>query len=143
MVYAKFELGRNFLVRAEHNSDLIQFVTELAEKKEIIVATFTAIGALKRAKLEFYNQEKHEYQEITLDSPHEIASCIGNISVKDGKPFVHAHAVLADKNGNTKAGHLLEGVVFAAEVNLRELKGAKLERKYDKVTGLSLWETEQ
>jgi predicted DNA-binding protein with PD1-like motif len=143
MVYAKFEPGRNFLVRAEHNSDLIQFVTELAEKKEIIVATFTAIGALKRAKLEFYDQEKHEYQEITLDSPHEIASCIGNISVKDGKSFVHAHAVLADKNGNTKAGHLLEGVVFAAEIHLRELRGVKLERKYDKVTGLSLWETEQ
>jgi predicted DNA-binding protein with PD1-like motif len=143
MVYAKFEPGRNFLVRAEHNSNLIQFVTELAEKKEIMVATFTAIGALKRAKLEFYDQEKHEYQEITLDSPHEIASCMGNISVKDGRPFVHAHAVLADKNGNTKAGHLLEGVVFAAEVNLRELKGAKLERKYDETTGLSLWETEQ
>jgi predicted DNA-binding protein with PD1-like motif len=143
MVYAKFELGRNFLVRAEHNSDLIQFVTELAEKKEIIVATFTAIGALKSAKLEFYDQEKHEYQEITLDSPQEIASCIGNISVKDGKSFVHAHAVLADKNGNTKAGHLLEGVVFAAELHLRELRGVKLERKYDKVTGLSLWETEQ
>ena len=143
MGYAKFEPGRNFLVRAEHNSDLIQFVTRLAEKKEIRVATFTAIGALKRAKLEFYDQEKHEYQEITLDSPHEIASCMGNISVKDGKPFVHAHAVLADKNGNTKAGHLLEGVVFAAEINLSELKGAKLERKYDKVTGLSLWETEQ
>ncbi len=79
---------------------------------------------------------------MTLDSPQEIASCVGNISVKDGRPFVHAHAVLADKNGNTKAGHLLEGVVFAAEVHLRELKGAKLERKYDKVTGLSLWDIE-
>jgi predicted DNA-binding protein with PD1-like motif len=143
MGYAKFELGRNFLVRAEHNSNLIQFITRLAEKEGIIVAAFTAIGALKRAKLEFYDQEKHEYQEITLGSPHEIASCIGNITVKDGKPFVHAHAVLADKNGNTKAGHLLEGVVFAAEVHLRELKGVKLERKYDKVTDLSLWETEQ
>ncbi|MDH5390462.1 MAG: DNA-binding protein [Candidatus Bathyarchaeota archaeon] len=140
-MYTQFELGRNFLVRAEHDSDLVQFVTELAEKEGITVATFTAIGALKRAKLEFYDQEKHEYREIALDSPQEIASCVGNISVKDGRTFVHAHAVLADKNGNTKAGHLLEGVVFAAEVHLRELKGAKLERKYDTVTGLSLWET--
>ena len=142
MGYAKFDLGRNFLVRAEYDSDLVQFITELAEGKGIIAATFTAIGALKRAKLGFYDQEKHEYQEITLDSPHEIASCVGNVSVKDGRPFVHAHAVLADKNGNTKAGHLLEGIVFAAEVHLRELKGANLERKYDKVTGLSLWEPE-
>ena len=142
IVYTKFDLGRNFLVRAEHDSDLVQFVTELAEKKGITVATFTAIGALKCAKLGFYDQERQEYREMILDSPHEIASCVGNISVKDGRPFVHAHAVLADKNGNTKAGHLLEGVVFAAEVHLRELKGAKLERKYDKVTGLSLWDIE-
>jgi len=142
MVYAKFDLGRNFLVRAEHDSNLLEFITELAEKKRIIVAAFTAIGALKRAKLGFYDQEKHEYREITLDYPHEIASCVGNVSLKDGRPFVHAHAVLADENGNTKAGHLLEGIVFAAEVHLGESKGAKLERKYDKVTGLSLWETE-
>lgn len=141
MVYVKFNPGRNFLVRVEHDSDLVQFVTELAEKEKIMVGTFTAVGALKRAKLGFYDQERHEYQEIRLDSPHEIACSVGNISIKDGRPFVHVHAVLADKNGITKAGHLLNGTVFAAEVHLRELKGAELERKYDKVTGLSLWVT--
>jgi len=141
MVYAKFEPGRDFLVCAEPDQDLIQFLTGLAETEGIIIASFTAIGALKRAKLEFYSQEKRAYQEITLNAPQEIASCIGNISPKNGRPFVHAHAVLANKNGDTKAGHLLEGVIFAAEVHLRELKGAKLERKYDKATGLSLWET--
>lgn len=140
MVYAEFNPNRNFLVRVEHNSELIQFITELAEKEKIVVATITVVGALKQARLGFYNQEKHEYQEIRIDSPHEIASCVGNISIKDGRPFVHAHAVLADKNGKTKAGHLLQGTVFAAEVYLCELKGTELERKYDKVTGLSLWE---
>jgi predicted DNA-binding protein with PD1-like motif len=140
MVYVEFNPSRNFLVRVEHDSDLIQSVTELAEKEKIVVATFTAVGALKQAKLGFYNQDRHEYQEIRIDAPHEIACCVGNISIKDGRPFVHAHAVLADKNGNPKAGHLIEGTIFAAEVHLRELKGADLERKYDKVTGLSLWE---
>jgi predicted DNA-binding protein with PD1-like motif len=128
-------------VRVEHDSDLIQFVTELVEREKIVVAALTAVGALKRARLGFYNQEKHEYEAIMVDSPNEIACCVGNISMKDGQPFVHAHAVLADKNGNTKAGHLLEGTVFAAEVHLRELKGAVLERKPDKLTGLSLWKT--
>ena len=140
MASAEFNLQRNLLVRAEHDSELVQFITELAEKKGITAAAFTAIGALKRAKLGFYDQEKREYQEITVESPREMASCIGNISIKNGKPFVHVHAVLADKDGNTKAGHLFEGVVFAAEVHLRELKGAKLERKYDGTTTLSLWD---
>lgn len=140
MVYA--DHGRDFLVRAEHDSDLVQFITELAEKKGIAAAAFSAIGALKQAKLGFYDQEKHEYREIVVDSPHEVASCIGNISLRDGRPFVHAHAVLIDEDGNTRAGHLFEGVVFAAEVHIRELKGAKLERKHDKITDLSLWDIE-
>ena len=51
-------------------------------------------------------------------------------------------AILADEKGNTKAGHLLEGAVFAAEVHIRELEGPNLERKYDDVTGLWLWQIE-
>jgi predicted DNA-binding protein with PD1-like motif len=140
VVCEKFNHFRDFMVRVKHNSNFIQFITDLAVEKKIKVATFTAVGALKWAKLGFYDQLKHEYQEIKLDSPFEIACCLGNISIKDGKTFVHAHAVLADKKGDTKAGHLLEGKVFAAEVHLRELKGVKLERKYDVITGLSLWE---
>jgi hypothetical protein len=71
-----------------------------------------------------------------------MVSCVGNVSLSDGKPFVHAHVVLADERGSTKAGHLVEGIVFAAEVHLRRLEGLKLERKYDKATGLWLWEAE-
>ena len=140
MPFKKLDVGRIFLVRAKHDSEIIYSVTELAEKNAIMTATLTAIGALKSAKIGFYDQEKHEYLETSLLNPQEIASCTGNISIKEGKPFVHAHAVLADHNGNTKAGHLLEGKVFAAEVHVLELLGAKLIRKNDAVTGLSLWD---
>jgi predicted DNA-binding protein with PD1-like motif len=75
-----------------------------------------------------------------LSTPQEIATCVGNISMKEGEPFVHAHAVLADRNGNAKGGHLLEGKVFAAEVHLFELVGEKIVRRNDGVTGLSLWD---
>jgi predicted DNA-binding protein with PD1-like motif len=139
MSFRKLDVGRIFLVRAKHDSEIINFITELAEKNAVMTATFTAIGALKCARLGFYDQEKHEYLETLLLAPQEIASCVGNISIKEGEPFVHAHAVLADHDGYTKAGHLLEGKVFAAEVHLTELIGEKLVRKNDAVTGLSLW----
>ena len=140
MSCVKLDAGRNLVVRAKHDSDLVEFLTELAKKNRIMVATFTAIGALKYAKLGFYDQKTHEYVETLLLTPQEIASCVGNISMKEGEPFVHTHAVLADRDGNTKAGHLLEGKVFAAEVHLIELLGTKLVRKNDAVTGLSLWD---
>jgi predicted DNA-binding protein with PD1-like motif len=140
MSFAKFDVGRNLVVRAEHDSDLVEFLAELAKENGIMIATFTAIGALKYAKLGFYDQKTHEYSETLLLAPQEIAGCLGNISMKDGEPLVHAHAVLADRDGNTKAGHLLEGKVFAAEVHLIELLGTKLLRKNDAVTGLQLWD---
>lgn len=132
--------GRTFLVRAKHDSDIIGFLTETAKRNAITTATFTAIGALRKAKIGFYNQTTHEYSEILLEAPQEIATCTGNISLKEDEPFVHAHAVLADHDGSTKAGHLLEGQVFAAEVHLTELVGEKTVRKNDVLTGLSLWD---
>ena len=139
-----FEYGtsKELLVRLRYDADLVRSITELARSKGIEAGSFTAIGALKRARLGYYDQKNHEYREIKIDSPHEMASCVGNISLKDGEPFAHIHVVLADEAGNTKAGHLLEGIVFAAEVHLRQLEGPKLERKYDEVTGLSLWNVE-
>ena len=135
----KLDVGRNFIMRVKHDSDIINFLTDVAKKHGIMTASFTAIGALKYAKLGFYDQEKHEYLETLLSAPQEIASCVGNISMKAGEPFVHAHAVLSDPNGNTKGGHLLEGKVFAAEVHVIELIGEKIVRRNDAVTGLSLW----
>ena len=77
--------------------------------------------------------------EIFLASPREIASCLGNVSMKINCQFVHAHAVLASQSGEPKAGHLLEGCVFAVEVYLMELLGIKIERKPGSVTDLSPW----
>ncbi len=135
----KVKVGRSFLLRAEHDSDIIEYLTEFAKKNEVTTASFSAIGALKSAKLGFYDQEKHVYSEMPLSASQEISCCLGNISLKEGKPFIHAHAVLSDQNGNTRGGHLLGGRVFAAEIHLIELTGAKLVRKNDVVTGLSLW----
>ena len=139
MTVFEFDASRDLMVRLEHDADLVQSITELAGSKAIAAGSFTAIGALKRARLAYYDQRNHEYREIKIDSPHEMASCTGNISLKDGKPFAHVHVVLADETGNTRAGHLLEGIVFAAEVHMRRLTGPRLERKHDEVTRLSLW----
>ena len=138
----EYDTCRELIVRLRHDADLIRSIAELAGIRGIEAGSFTAIGALKHAKLGYYHQKNRKYRELMIESPHELVSCVGNVSLSEGKPFVHAHVILADEKGNTKAGHLLEGVVFAAEVHLRQLEGPKLERKLDEVTGLWLWEPE-
>ena len=115
-------------------------MSRFAKEKSIGAATFAAIGALKSARLGFYDQGNHKYSEIILSEPQEIASCTGNISTKEDKIFVHAHSTLANRNGKTTGGHLLEGKVFAGEIHLLELLGKNVVRKYDNVTGLYLWD---
>ena len=136
----EYDANKELMVRLKHDADLIRSIAELARSRGVEAGSFTAIGALKSARLGYYDQKNHDYREIKIDSPHEMASCVGNVSLSDGEPFVHAHVVLADEKGSTKAGHLLQGIVFAAEVHLRQLKGPRLERKHDEVTGLWLWE---
>ncbi|MEM4570530.1 MAG: DUF296 domain-containing protein, partial [Desulfurococcaceae archaeon] len=62
----------------------------------------------------------------------------GNISIKEGEPFVHVHAVVGKRDGSTYSGHLVEAKVFVAEVLIMELAGgAELVRQ--KHGGLWLW----
>ena len=62
------------------------------------------------------------------------------MSLKDGKPFLHLHAVLGDTKLRAWGGHLFHGSrIFAAEALLLRLQGQPLERRPDPVTGLALW----
>ena len=81
------------------------------------------------------------YVTVKEDRELEILSCTGNISIKEGRPFVHAHIMLADIHGATIGGHLFsDTVVFAGEIEIVELVGTPLERRHDEVTGLMLWQ---
>lgn len=134
--------GKSLLARLDNGAEIIGQITDIARTNKIEAATFYAIGALSRAELGYYDQRAHEYRVTPVEVPVEIASCSGNISLLDGKPFVHAHAVLADGQSHVWAGHLVSGIIFAAEVYLQELAGPALSRTPDKTTGLKLWTLE-
>jgi predicted DNA-binding protein with PD1-like motif len=134
-----FKRGRSLLIRLDHGSDIIAEITKVAEDLEIETGVLSAIGALSSAELGNYDQVKHEYGKMQVEEPVELVSCSGNVSIRDGQPFVHAHAVLADRDGKVLGGHLMKGCVFAAEVYLQELLGGSLVRVHDPTTGLKLW----
>ncbi len=75
---------------------------------------------------------------MTFDEPLEVAACVGNIARLDGDVFVHTHAVLSRRDGETLAGHLEGGTVFVGEVHLRAFE-EPLVRTPDETTGLDLW----
>ena len=100
----------------------------------------SVIGAVRKASFAYYDQEDQHYLELESAEHHEISGFIGNISMREGRPFLHAHATFCARNGSAVGGHLLAGCeVFAAEITIREMTGVELERTPDEVTGLALW----
>jgi len=136
----KVEPGKLFIGKVRHGGDLLEELTTLCLKENIRLGRVGALGAVQRARLGFYDQQTQEYQFFVVDQPLEITALLGNVSLKDGTPFVHAHVTLADKTGHAYGGHLAPGtVVFACEFILEAFDGPLLERNFDETTGLHLW----
>ncbi|HEV8572106.1 MAG TPA: DUF296 domain-containing protein [Actinomycetota bacterium] len=132
--------GKAAMIRLEEGEDLYDGVSQGVRDLGIEAATVQAIGGLTHAKFAYYNQEKGEYEEHEFPGGWEIASCLGNVSIKDGEPFLHAHLVVSGSDGKALGGHLLPGSkVFLAEVYVRALGGEAPVRKLDETLGLSVW----
>lgn len=133
--------GRVFLGRLEKDTDLLEELNAFCRGQEIRLGRVEALGAVRQARLGYYHQEAKTYEFREFRQPLEIVSLSGNVSLKDGQPFVHAHIVLADAEGHAFGGHLAPGtIVFACEVLVQEWAGPPLQRTRDEPTGLPLWE---
>jgi predicted DNA-binding protein with PD1-like motif len=132
--------GRAFVGRLATGSDLVEELERFCEERGIHAAWVSVVGAVSHASFAYYEQAEQRYMELSSDANHEITSFVGNVSIRDGKPFLHAHGAFADRDGGSLGGHLLPGcTVFVAEVTIREMSDVELVRHPDQITGLSLW----
>jgi uncharacterized protein len=132
--------GRAFVGRLGHGSDLVTEIERFCAEHAVLAAWVSAIGAVQRARYAYYEQGDYRYRELSTETHHEIVGFVGNISDREGRPFLHAHATFADAAGATVGGHLLRGIeVFACEVTIREMTDVALVRVHDAETGLALW----
>ena len=134
--------GRVALARVPEGADLLASVNQMASEAGFKSASVQFIGAVRKAVVQVFDQAKREYVTLNLAGPLEIVTGTGNVSLKDGQPFAHVHAVFSDLRGVCSGGHLAPGTeVFMAEVVLAEIDTDRpLERKLDRATGLALWE---
>ncbi|KUJ95218.1 MAG: uncharacterized protein PWR24_201 [Desulfonauticus sp.] len=127
--------------RIGYGKDLLSELNEIVKQEKINLGKVEAIGALQKATIAYYHQDSQNYELITFNQHLEIVSLIGNVSLKDNTPFVHAHITLGDNKGNLLGGHLSsESIVFACEFLIIPFTGPSLERKLDQQTGLPLWD---
>jgi predicted DNA-binding protein with PD1-like motif len=101
-------------------------------------ALISGIGSVRKAELGYYRMDRKEYLRREFPEVMELVSLDGNVSWMEGRPFVHAHAILSGEDFRTAAGHLFRAEVAATvEIFLEETE-LTLTRRPDGTTGLKL-----
>jgi predicted DNA-binding protein with PD1-like motif len=108
-----FVMGSTYVIRLETGEKIIETLGELCTRDKIGSGYFSGLGAVSEAELGHFDMTAKAYSTVRITDPCEIVSLHGNISKKDGEPFIHAHIALGDKSFVVKGGHFREGVVSA------------------------------
>lgn len=130
---------RTFVVVLDAGDEAFSAITGFANANSIGGASLTAIGAFERVTIGWFDLRARTYRPIEIDEQCEGLSLIGDIAVgDDGKASLHMHAVLGLKDGSTRGGHFLKGVVRPTlEVTIVE-SPAHLRRRSQPGLGIAL-----
>jgi len=133
------EKNNSYLVVLERGEKVIESLTQFAAEKELLGASISAIGAVENAELGAYVLSKKEYIRKTFSEEiYELIQFTGNLSLKQGKPYIHAHATLGRHDFSVFGGHFFEATVGVAfEADIRPL-GVMPTRHHDEKIGLDV-----
>ena len=132
--------GDTYVVRLQRGEEVLACLRELCEKESISLGTVSAIGAVNHVVVGVYRVDEQKYVANTFDGVMELTSLMGNITEKDGEPYLHLHATFGDLTGKVIGGHLTEAVVSATcELFVRKVEG-HVGRRLDPETGLNIFD---
>ena len=132
--------GDTYVVRLQRGEEVLACLRELCEKESISLGTVSAIGAVNHVVVGVYRVDEQKYVANTFDGVMELTSLMGNITEKDGEPYLHLHVTFGDLTGKVIGGHLNEAVVSATcELFVRKVEG-HVGRRLDPETGLNIFD---
>ena len=116
-----------------------QTFESFAAIKGVECAWLNGIGALENPEIGYYSIDDKSYHRKHFKGEFELTSLIGNITMKEGKPFAHTHITFSDSNYKVFGGHLFDAKITAAGEFFMQLGNEKINRELNPRIGLPLW----
>ena len=127
---------RTFAVVLATGDEVMSSVSAFASEHRLAATQFTAIVA-------FFDWHTRQYRNIEIDEQVEVLSLLGDITLDQEQPKVHAHVVLGKADASAHGVHLVEGIVRpTVEIILTEAP-RHLRRRFDPQSSLSLIDPER
>lgn len=130
-------LGNSIVVRAQKGEEVVSLLTRLIDEEKITCGRVTGIGATDKITIGLYSVDTQEYRKVTIEEEMEILSLSGNLTRKDGAPYVHVHGSFATLD-KVYGGHVNEVWISATAEIIIDVIDLVVEREIDKETGLNL-----
>ena len=116
-----------------------QTFESFAEIKGVECSWLNGIGALENPEIGYYSINDKSYHRKQFKGEFELTSLIGNITLKEGKPFAHTHITFSNSNYKVFGGHLFDAKITAAGEFFMQLGNEKINREMNSGIGLPLW----
>ena len=135
MEYRVFE--DMILVRLDKGNEIAKSLMEVAKREGLTLASVSGIGATDDFEVGVFDLDCGDYKCFRFGGNHEIVSLAGNVTTKDGAPYVHLHITCAGEGGKIVGGHLFEAKIsLTAEIFLQKGAGVA-DRLRDETLGIN------
>lgn len=129
---------KNYAVIFDEGDEVIQGLEKFAKDKNLSASSFTAVGAFSKVTLGYFMLDQQEYKHIPIEEQVEVLALLGDITLSNNEPKIHAHVVVGKQDGTAHGGHVLKAFVRPTlEVIITETP-AHLQRKMVPKYGIPL-----
>ena len=137
MKYRK--VGEKIFVSLKTGDLINKSLTEISVKENISNAWINGIGAIDSVEVGYMDVVNKKYQKRNFNDNYELISLIGNITIKDGVPFVHTHITFSDTEYKVFGGHLFDAKITATGEIILTVADSKIDRQFNENVGIYTW----
>ena len=139
MEYRKFEQG--YVLRLDPGEEIVASLTRLVEQENVQLGTVSALGAAGDVTIGIFNTREKQYYSQRYQGDYEISALVGNVTRKEGEPYLHLHITIGNPvTGEVHAGHLTSAVISATLELFLQVWDGQVGRKFSDQVGLNLFE---
>ncbi|AKF06471.1 PPC domain-containing DNA-binding protein [Sandaracinus amylolyticus] len=144
MIVFESRIARRFVGRLERGEEVIATLRQLCEHERIRAAWIHGAGMLEWVELTEWDPEREAWRAPRrVEGPLTVLSLEGNVSIRNGPPWVQLHVMVARQTGpgtfETLGGTVASARVYALEFAFDVYEDVRLERDEEAATGLSLF----
>ena len=138
MEYRKFSQG--YVLRLDPGEEIVASLTRLVEQEQVQLGSVTAIGAANDVTIGIFSTQEKQYHARRYQGDYEISALVGNVTRKEGDPYLHLHITIGNPvTGEVHAGHLTSATISATLELFLQVWDGQVGREFSDQVGLNLF----